>query len=80
MARPLPARNHLLTQSPLPITTSRPMKYKAWTDENLERACHAIMEEGISLQRAAKEYQIPMSTIQDHVSGKVFLGSKSGQQ
>ena len=85
--RPLPVKNRLLTSTMLTQssststgTTSRPMKYKAWTNENLERACHAVMQEGVSLRRAAEEYQIPKSTIQDHVSGKVFLGSKSGRQ
>lgn len=34
----------------------------------------------MSLRRAAEEYDIPKSTIQDHVSGKVLPGSKSGQR
>ena len=59
--------------------SARPLKYKTWTSENLERACQAV-ESGLSLRQAAEEYQIPKSTIQDHVSGKVLSGSKSGQK
>ena len=59
--------------------SARPLKYKTWTSENLERACQAV-ESGLSLRQAAEEYQIPKSTIQDHVSGKVLSGRKSGQK
>ena len=32
----------------------------------------------MSIRRASEEYEIPKSTIQDHVSGKVAFNSKSG--
>ena len=47
---------------------ARPEKYR-WSPENLERACNAVTQEGLSYRRTAEEYQIPKSTIQDHVSG-----------
>ena len=38
------------------------------------------MKEGLSLRWAAEEYEIPKSTLQDHISGRVLLGSRSGHQ
>ena len=42
--------------------------------------CNAVTQEGLSYRRAAEEYQIPKSTFQDHISGRVCMGTKSGQQ
>ena len=59
--------------------STRPLKYREYTQSHLEQACKAVRE-GLSVRRAAEEYQIPKSTIQDHISGKVLSGSKSGQR
>ena len=59
--------------------STRPLKYKYYTQSDLEMACKAVRE-GLSVRRAAEEYQIPKSTLQDHISGKVLCGSKSGQR
>ena len=60
------------------LFSARPLKYKSWTFENLKQACQ-VVESGLSLRQASEEYQIPKSTIQDYVAGKVLNGSKSGQ-
>ena len=49
------------------------------SSKDLELACKAVSI-GLSIRRAAEEYQIPQSTIQDHVSGKVASSANSGQQ
>ena len=59
--------------------STRPLKYREYTQSHLEQACKAVRE-GLSVRRAAEEYQIPKSTIEDHISGKVLSGSKSGQR
>ena len=50
--------------------STRPLKYREYIQSHLEQACKAVRE-GISVRRAAEEYQIPKSTIQDHISGSV---------
>ena len=58
----------------------RPVKYKkSYTSSHLELACEAVRK-GMSIRQAAEEYQIPKSTIQDHVTGKVTIGGTSGQK
>ena len=68
------------THPVLPLySTCRPPKYKNWTSNTLEIACKAV-KEGMSVRREAEEYEIPKSTLPDHVSGRVLSGSKSGQK
>ena len=62
----------------IPYCATRPSKYKDWDPHHLELACIAV-KEGASLRRAAEEYQVPKSTLQDHVSGKVLEGSKNSR-
>ena len=57
----------------------RPTKYKHYSMECLELACKSVRD-GMSLRQAEEEYKIPKSTIQDHISGKVALGSSSRQR
>ena len=38
------------------------------------------MSEGVTIRRVAEVYNIPRSTLHDHVSGKVLLGTNSGPQ
>ena len=52
--------------------------YKIWDEERMSRAYKAVIA-GMSIRRAAEEYNVPRSTLHDRVSGKVVLGSKSGQ-
>ena len=56
----------------------RPNSYRHHQAQaSMENACHAVRD-GMSVRRAAEEYNIPRSTLHDHVSGKVLAGSKSG--
>ena len=48
-----------------------------WEEVNLVNAMLAV-DKGLSLRRAAEMYNIPRSTLHDHVSGKIALGAKSG--
>ena len=56
----------------------RPPVYKNYDKENFQRACEAIVRKGISIRMAALQYNIPKSTLSDHISGKVKIGAHSG--
>ena len=61
-----------------PALTQRPAEYKLWTKDSLDIACQEVKEGRLSIRRAAESYQIPKSTLADHVSGRVREGSHSG--
>ena len=56
----------------------RPQQYKDWHQNQLELACDAVAKHSLSIRRAAELFSIPRSTLHDHVSGRVQLGSSSG--
>ncbi len=58
-------------------TTGRPCSYKHWDDDTLEKASKAVSY-GMSIRRASEEYDIPRSTLHDHISGRIMFGAKSG--
>ena len=49
-----------------------------WRKESLTEACKAVAEGELSVRKAAEQYDVPRSTLHDHVSGKVAMGSRSG--
>ena len=61
----------------LVFTSGRPHHYKEWSTEQLTLACKAVAR-GTSIRRAAEEYNIPRSTLQDRVYGRVPDGKLSG--
>ena len=56
----------------------RPEKFKLWKPEAMEKALDAVIEHGVSIRRAALEYDVPRSTLGDRASGRVLPGSNSG--
>ena len=63
-----------------PLHHGRPHKYQtqAAHKERLSRALDSVRERGISVRRAAEEFNIPKSTLHDHLSGKVIAFGQSG--
>ena len=58
--------------------SARPTSYReTWDDEGMKLAL-AATEKGMSIRRAASEYNIPKPTLGDRVSGKVLVGAKPG--
>ena len=55
----------------------RPESYKGWSTSALHKACDSV-HGGMSIRRAAEEYDIPNSTLFDYNSGRVDFGAKSG--
>ena len=53
----------------------RPKKYKKWSDVSMVGALKAV-EEGMAINRAAVEYNVPKTTLLDRVSGQVQHGTR----
>lgn len=51
---------------------------KKWADEAMENATKDVLEGTLSVRHAAAQYDIPPSTLHDHISGKVSAGAVSG--
>ena len=66
--------NKLLHQG----TLQRPLKFKQWCTESMDKAINAVLNEGMSIRRAAEHYGVPKSTLGDRISGRVLPGSTSG--
>ena len=60
------------------IKPQRPDFYKQWNDDAMSRAMKAVLESGMSVRRAAVEYNVPKSTLNDRIQGKVIHGCRSG--
>ena len=60
------------------ISVCRPAKFKQWSEEVMVKAVNAVLNDGMSVRRAAIDYDIPKSTLGDRVSGRVIPGSTSG--
>ena len=58
-------------------TTGRGL-YKGWREDNMVQAVDSVLKKGTSIRKAAKEYDIPKSTIADWISGRVLMGAVSG--
>ena len=57
---------------------NRPARYKAWSENAMNEALKAVIEDGRSVRRAAEEFGVPKSTLGDRVSGCVLPGAVSG--
>lgn len=56
----------------------RPESYRKWNHSALQKACQEVNEGCMSVRSAAEEYDIPRSTLHNHVTGKVVFDAKSG--
>ena len=62
------------------IDPARPAKYRETYDDESMRLALTATEKGLSIRRAASEYNIPKSTLGDRVSGKILPGAKPGRK
>jgi uncharacterized protein YpbB len=53
-------------------------KRKQWAAENMGKAVEEV-KNGLSLRKAAEQYNIPRSTLQEHVTGKRLDGAILGK-
>ena len=63
--------------APAVIVSEVAKKRKQWTDEAM-RAAIAAVKNGMSVCRAATIHDVPRTTLQDRISGRVVHGTKSG--
>ena len=51
--------------------------YRHWDDVRMQNAMMAV-EKGEPVRRAAEMFNVPKSTLHDHITGKVMFGARSG--
>lgn len=66
------------TSTPQPKKARPGVKRKQWSDSSMESALEAVKNGELSINRAAKTYDVPCSTLKDRISGRVIHGSKPG--
>lgn len=49
----------------------RTPRYKDWRESQLERVYDAVVNQSLSIRRAAEQLNVPRSTLHDRVSGRV---------
>ena len=52
--------------------------YKLWGQEQMHGAIDAVLNEGMSIHRAAKQYGVCKSSLGDCLSGRVLEGASCG--
>ena len=57
----------------------RPLQYKRWIPNCMTHAYQSVLRDGLSIRRAAEEFNVPRTTLADRVSGKVQDGRRSGR-
>ena len=58
--------------------SSHPLCYRHYSEIQLENAVKAVLNDHLSLRRAALLYGVPRSTLSDHITGKILPGAHSG--
>ena len=51
----------------------RPLKYREWTEESMLNALKAVSQ-GMSMNRAALEFNVPRTTLKDHCMATLSTG------
>ncbi|CAI8058533.1 hypothetical protein GBAR_LOCUS31825 [Geodia barretti] len=75
----LPLRNRVFRSprssllSSCSSVTQRPTEYKTWDKDSMGKACRDVREGRLSIRRAAESYQVPKSTLSDHVTGRLLI-------
>ena len=55
-------------------------KYQQYERGNLPAAVAAVQTGGMSIRKAAAEFQVPRSTLADRISGRVDVDTSAGRQ
>jgi len=55
-----------------------PRKRLKWTNQSMVSAMKAVVEGCSSVNKAAREYGVSRTTLQDRITGRVIHGTKSG--
>ena len=60
-------------------STGRPSTYRSYSAEQMVKALEAVQQDGMSICRAAEEYGVPRSTLQDKAAGRYDVIARSGR-
>jgi len=64
--------------SSAPPSLQSPKKRLKWSDESMVNAINAVKSGRCSVKRAAEDYKVPRTTLQDRIAGRVIHGTKPG--
>ena len=66
------------TSLPVGTASRQGRTYRSWTQQQMERAVTAVLNEGSSIWRAALECGVPKSSLGDCISGRVSVDATCG--
>ncbi len=61
-----------------PHRSTETAKEKKWSDDQIVGAIQAVINDGLSINQAADNYQVPRSTLKDRLSERVTHGVNPG--
>ena len=64
--------------SSAPPVLQSPKKRLKWSNESMEKALQAVKDGQCKIKEAAREFNVPRTTLQDRISGRVVHGVKPG--
>ena len=64
---------------PCMVSSDRPSTYRSYGAERMVRALEAVQRGELSIRRAAEEYGVPRTTLQDKAAGRSDVNAKSGR-
>ena len=70
---------HIVSKAKRKTLPERPKTFKTWKEESMGLAISAVSE-GMSVRRAASDFDVPKSTLHDRISGKVSIDARSGPE
>ena len=61
-----------------PSLSKRPSRLRKWSDESMKNAIAAVRAGGVGVNQAARNFDIPPTTLKDRLSGRVEHGKNFG--
>ena len=72
-----PKKRPCLNSAPVVLKSPTKKKRKQWSNESMIASLEAV-KNGLPVRKAAAQYGVPRTTLQDHVQGKVVHGKNPG--
>ena len=57
-----------------------PKKHLKWHNQSMKKASQAVKDRQCKFKEAAREFNVPRTTLQDRISGRVAHGVKPGSK
>ena len=65
--------------SSAPPVMESPRKQLKWTNQSMVAAIKVVVEGSSSINKAAMEYRVPRTTLQERITGEFFMELNAGQ-